>query len=129
MTNGDGHLVCRLPFISHSPFMRGLVAFFVYLSAFYYMLDSLEIGHHYGIRGNYLRQEMECIERLRGTKKYTPSECTTIVLLWLLCHGAVTWVKTTATCQGPSRTKSCDPQYHKGENLVFVPPSTVISPP
>lgn len=70
MTNGDGHLVCRLPFISHSPFMRGLVAFFVYLSAFYYMLDSLEIGHHYGICGNYLRQEMECIERLRNQEVY-----------------------------------------------------------
>lgn len=28
------------------------------------MLNSLEIGHHYGICGNYLRQEIECIGRL-----------------------------------------------------------------
>lgn len=79
----------RLPFISHLPLVKGLVtslAYFSYwivsffslnfrgffLSAFYYILNSLEIGHHYGIYGNLLRQEMECIGRLRGVVLWYP---------------------------------------------------------
>lgn len=67
MTEGIGHLVgCRLPFISPPPFVRGLsgdifgiflivdcLFFLIYkssfLSAFYYILNSLEIGYGCGM--------------------------------------------------------------------------------